>query len=288
MKTRFALKTAVATANAADLPAMTLPPAAAAAPASVPIDIAFGVKALSDYNFRGISQTDRNPAVQGYAEFQFFDNFVYAGIAGSNVDLVTRPDAEIDLTLGVRPKFGPLTFDLGLIYYWYPGERQFVDLGVALSPKETDFVELAGKVSYNWQDTVTVGANVFHAFDWLGTGADATYVSGTLKVNLGFAPGLYASGELGRYSIGNASDPGPTYDVPDYTYWNVGVGYTYKNLTFDLRYHDTDATRSDCFLISADPGGFTNGGRSNWCDSAVVASVSVDFTASQLGIFAPR
>jgi uncharacterized protein (TIGR02001 family) len=188
----------------------------------------------------------------------------------------------------VRPKFGPLTFDFGLIYYWYPGERQFIDaFGVALSPRETDFLELAGKVSYNWEDTVIVGANVFHAWDWLGTGADATYYSGTLKVNMPFAPGLYASGELGRYVIGDASDPGPTYDVPDYTYWNVGVGYTYKNVTFDLRYHDTNANRQDCFLISADPAGFVNGGRSKWCDSAVVASVSVDFTASQLGIFAP-
>jgi hypothetical protein len=59
-------------------------------------------------------------------------------------------------------------------------------------------------------------------------------------------------------------------------------------VTVDLRYHDTDATRTECFLLTADPRGLSNGGRSRWCDATFIASLSVDFTASQLGIFAPR
>jgi hypothetical protein len=125
---------------------------------------------------------------------------------------------------------------------------------------------------------------VFHAWDWLGSGADGTYVSGTVKVAPPFE-GLAISGELGHYFLGTATDPGPAFDIPDYTYWNVGAPYTRKNVTVDLRYHDTDADRSECFLLTADPRGLTNGGRSRWC---AAASLGVDFTGSQLGVFAPR
>lgn len=264
-----------------------LPPAAAPAAASVPFDFAFGAKALTDYNFRGISQTDRNPAVQGYLELQGWDNFVYAGVFASNVDLPTRPDAEVDLTFGIRPKFGPVTFDLGVIRYWYPDERQLRAAGIGLTPRDTDYTEIAGKAAYTFAEVFTVGANVFHAWDWLGTGANGTYVSGTAKWTTP-VEGVFVSGEFGHYFLGRATDPGPAYNLPDYNYWNVGVGYTYKNLTVDVRYHDTDATKAECFLLTTDPGGLRNGGRSNWCNATVVASVGVDFTGSQLGVFAPR
>ena len=48
---------------------------------------------------------------------------LYAGIAGYGSDLPTSPSAEIDLYGGVRPTFGPLAFDFGFIYYYYPHEK---------------------------------------------------------------------------------------------------------------------------------------------------------------------
>ena len=39
-------------------------------------------------------------------------------------------------------------------------------------------------------------------------------------------------------------------NLPDYNYWNVGVSYTYKNLTADLRYHDTDLSKTECFCFT--------------------------------------
>ncbi len=282
------LGTMTGAVRSADLPAAkVLPPEAAAPAASVPFDIAFGAKVLTDYNFRGISQSDRDPAAQGYVELQGFDNFAYVGTFVSTVDLPTRPDAEVDLTFGIRPKLGPLTFDLGGIGYFYPGERQLVAGGVGLTPRDTDFFEVAGKVSYTFAEVLTVGANVFYTWDWLGTGADGSYMSGTAKWTTPFE-GFFVSGELGHYFLGRATDPGPAFNVPDYTYWNIGVGYTYKNLTVDLRYHDTDASQTECFLLTTDPRGLRNGGRSQWCNPAFVASLAVDFTASQLGVFAAR
>jgi uncharacterized protein (TIGR02001 family) len=273
---------------AAPLP-KTLPPAAVAA--STPVDFIFGARIQSDYNFRGISQSNRKPSLQGYFEAQAFDNLLYAGIAAYQVDLPTRPGAEIDLTAGIRPKFGPLQFDFGGIYYFYPNERRLIDdLGTYYSVGNSDFLELAGKVSYTYKESLTVGANVFHAWDWLGSGARATYVSGTLKYTIPEGPlpaGFAVSGELGHYMLGTTSPQLGSVRLPDYTYWNAGVSYTHKNLTLDLRYHDTNLSKRECFALSGDPKGILTGsGRSNWCGEAFIATLAVDFTASQLpGIF---
>ena len=54
---------------------------------------------------------------------------------------------EQDLTAGIRPKLGPLQFDLGVIYYNYPNERRlFGPDGAILTPANTGYRELAGKV----------------------------------------------------------------------------------------------------------------------------------------------
>lgn len=259
------------------------PPAPAAVATPVLFDLVFGAKLLSDYNFRGISQTDLRPAVQGYAELQVWDNFFYAGVFGSNVKLPTNPDAEVDITAGIRPKFGPFTFDFGVIRYVYPNEGGLDVLGNPFIVDNTDYTELVGKVSYTYATSLTLGANVFHAWDYLHTGASGTYASATAKYALPFLEGLAVSGELGRYFLGRTSFNLGAIELEDYTYWNVGVAYTYKIFTVDVRYHDTDLSKADCFIISGDPSGFFNGGRSNWCGPAIVASVSADTTLRTLG-----
>jgi uncharacterized protein (TIGR02001 family) len=256
-----------------------------------PVDFIFGLRAASDYNFRGISQSDRGFSPQGYGELQFFDNFLYAGVAGYGVDLPTKPLAEIDLTAGIRPKLGPLTFDFGVIGYVYPDETQFIVDDVILTPRDTDFLEVAGKVSWAATDAFTLGAGVFHTGDWLGSGADATYFNATAKYVIPetiLPAGFAVSGEIGRYELGRVDQYLGGFELIDYTYWNAGVSYTWKNFTLDLRYHDTDLSKEDCFINTTDPKGvFTGSGRSRWCSEAFVASLSVDLVASQLGIFAP-
>ena len=186
--------TLLSPALGADVPA---PAEAAPAKAPVPIDFAFGARIAADYNFRGISQSNHDPSPQAYGELQLFDNFLYFGVNYYRTDLPTKPQAEIDLTGGVRPKWGPLTFDFGYTYYYYPDERRLVNYFTTVpyalpngtvffappffTPKNTDFLEIAGKVSWAINDAWTVGGGVFYAWDWLGTGAPGTYVNGTAK-----------------------------------------------------------------------------------------------------------
>ena len=281
-------------AGAADLVMPKQMPLEASTPAVQMFDLIAGARLQSDYNFRGISQSRHRPSWQTYAELQMIDNLIYAGFATYRVDLPTKPQFEIDITAGIRPKLGPLQFDFGFIYYLYPDERQLRDLtGAPLSPRDTDYVEVVGKVSYTYQDAFTVGLNVFHAPNLLNTGADGTYFSGTAKYafpeDLFGVPGNFAiSAEFGHYFLGRTGPLLGNVKLPDYNYGNVGISYTYNIFTLDVRYHNTDLSKSQCFAITGDPLGFARGsGASNWCRDAVIATLSVDITASKMGIFEP-
>jgi hypothetical protein len=76
-------------AFAADIAGDKKKPVPAPAPAAPAWDMTFGARIVSDYNFRGISQTDRKPGVQGYAELSY--QWLYAGVAANSVDLPTKP-----------------------------------------------------------------------------------------------------------------------------------------------------------------------------------------------------
>jgi len=60
------------------------------------------------------------------------------------------------------------------------------------------------------------------------------------------------SGEFGHQSFGTAKATpiAAAYKIPDYAYWNFGASYTYKALTFDLRYFATTLSKQSCFLIT--------------------------------------
>jgi uncharacterized protein (TIGR02001 family) len=304
-----ALAVTAAPALAADMPvkARAVPVAAPS-----PWDIAFGAALMSDYNFRGISQSDRGPAVSAYIEPRY--NItptlqLYAGIAGSSVKLATDPTAEIDFYGGIRPTFGDFAFDFGGIYYYYPKERA---LTAAMAPAsgnttigDTDFWEVYAKVAWTINPVLTLGANLYYSPSWLKSGADGTYASGTGKVTLpsSLLPadiGMYLSGEAGYYWLGTtdavpgvfiANDGVSGWDLPDYAYWNLGVGFTWKVFTLDLRYHDTDLSKEECNSLTADPSAsastavinnFTTTGASNWCGAAFVAKLSFDLMTSSL------
>src|SRR5262249_39811117 len=86
-----------------------------------PWAVAIGGAVATDYNFRGISQSDRGAAGFGYIEGRYNPNAQfqwYAGIAGATVKLVTDPSAEIDFYGGLRSTFGAFQLDLGLMYYY--------------------------------------------------------------------------------------------------------------------------------------------------------------------------
>jgi hypothetical protein len=296
-----ALVLSSAAAFAADLPVKARPVVAPPAPWW---EIAYGGAVMSDYNFRGISQSDRSIAgtfyVEGRANIIPDKLQIYGGIQPWTTKLPTSPTGEFDFYGGIRPTFGPVAFDFGAIYYYYPRETQvFLDpftggVGNPLIPgaipftkADTDFWEVYGKVTWTVNPIVTLGAYAYYSPDWLNTGADGTYVGGTVKLTAPSAwfPsdfGAYISGEVDRYILGTTDAFFGNIDLPDYTYWNVGIAFTYKIFTLDLRYHDTDLSKTQCFVLTGDLRGLPGGGgsiaRSNWCSEAFIAKLSIDTT----------
>lgn len=271
-------------------------------------EIAYGGAVMSDYNFRGISQSDRGIAgtfyVEGRASIIPDKLQLYGGIQPWTVKLPTTPAGEFDLYGGVRGTLGPVQVDVGAMYYYYPRESQVFVLPTAgpvgfglpttqpvpgfvpFTKADTDFWEVYGKLTWTVNPWLALGGYAYYAPNWLNTGADGTYLGGTAKVTLPSALfprdfGAYVSAEVARYILGRTDAFFGNIELPDYTYWNLGVGLTYKVFTLDLRYHDTDLSQGQCFTLTGDLNGLDTGsrpGRSRWCGEAFIAKLSVDAT----------
>ena len=93
-----------------------------------PWDIAFGSAIMSDYVFRGITQSAHKPSVAAYFEPRYNvtkDLQLYFGVAGESISFPNRAAAEIDIYGGIRPTFGAFAFDIGIWGYLYPGGQCF-------------------------------------------------------------------------------------------------------------------------------------------------------------------
>jgi uncharacterized protein (TIGR02001 family) len=315
MPAMFALAVSAGPALAAD---MGKPVYKAAPVPATPIwDVAFGGSIMSDYNFRGVSQSNRGASGSAYMEFQFTPSTYgtwYAGIAALAIDWpgltatavsaadygFTNPSAEIDLYGGWRNTYGAFTVDLGFWYYYYPKE---IWNGVTDS---SDFWEVYAKFGYNVTPDFSLGLNLFYTPDLLNYNttftnavnvlgltntpgdADAFYLSGTFKWVTPWKYGdlgLYLSGELGHWFIDDApfislgAVNGVGYVDPSYTYYNVGAAFTYKALTLDLRYHGTDMDSLECasFLLSTVPNS-----SNRWCGDTFIVSGKFDTTLNAL------
>ena len=75
----------------------------------------------SDYIYRGVTLSDRKPAVGAAIEATY--GLLYAGVAVASVKLPTQPAAEISMSGGIRPTLGMIDFDLGVTHFRYPGEN---------------------------------------------------------------------------------------------------------------------------------------------------------------------
>lgn len=290
-----------------------------------PWDIAFGAAIMSNYVFRGITQSNGNKgSVAAYFEPRYNltkDVQLYAGVAGESISFPNRASMELDGYFGIRPTWGAAAFDFGFFYYGYPGGQCFNtpafcggDVNAVALPngsvakKNASFYEGYAKLNYTFNDNFSLGGNAFYSPNFLNTGAEGTYASIVGKV---IAPsawfgtsgiGSYVSGEFGRQWLGTsdafygttvgsiAGGPFPNgIKYADYNTWNIGIGFTYKVFTLDLRYSDTNLSKGDCNAFTSDfsaPAAGTNftainpsGAGSSWCGATGIAKLSADLTA---------
>lgn len=212
-----------------------------------------GATLVSDYRFRGISQSNRRLALQGTLSLSH-ESGPYATIWGSSIDdyVAAGADAEIDLVLGYRRTFGGTTIDAGILYYYYPGAGN----------ANTDFVEPFVSIAHAFGPVTAKATAAFapsQAALTVGAGdEDNFYLAGDLSVAIPETP-IALTAHVGRSF-------GPSYlTIGDgYTDWSLGATAALGNLALGLSYFDTDGT-----LLT--PAGRNAGG------SGIVASVGVSF-----------
>ncbi len=231
--------------------------------------------AATDYIYRGTTLSNRRPAVG--AAFETVLDKLYAGATVTSVSLPSQPAVELTMGGGVRPKFGPVEFDVGWTYFAYPGE---------LPGNDTEYWEALGRASTQISEQVRIGGGFGYSPNVSNTGAWSKYAAAGFAIE---APRSMLpqnvtaalSGGAGYFWFGNQKAEFGGFPLPSYANWNVGVAFSHRSLNLDLRYYDTNLSRENCFVYTGDPGA-TPGGRidpvtnpegliSRWCGASFVA-----------------
>lgn len=190
-------------------------------------DVSANVALTSDYVFRGISQTDSTPAIQGGFDYTHKSGF-YAGTWGSNVNYntVAKGGLELDLYLGFANTLSSgIGYDVGVINYRYPART---------SADSYDVSEAYGGLSYRWFSVkYSVGDNTLNA-NYLDLGA-------SFDVGQGVSLALHAG----------QTEPDKGDNVNDYS---IGISKGFGGYTFSLTgtstdiKHPSDSAKSRVFV----------------------------------------
>jgi hypothetical protein len=238
-------------ALAADLKMLTKAPP----PPPSPWDLAFGDAIMSDYMFRGITQSGHHPSVAAYFEPRYnFSSTLqgYLGLSSESIDFPNHAAAEVDFYGGIRPTFDKLALDFGAWYYYYPGGQCFnsmfngslfpdgatacnsfsaggnfqgagTNVNNLLLPNgnavkaNVSFWEIYAKGTYTVNDSWSFGGQVFYSPSVSNSGAYGTYVAGTLKYT---APmGMPLPKDIGFYASVDAG------------YWWLGTSDAFYGVT---------------------------------------------------------
>lgn len=291
----FAAPAAVQTAMAAE----------EAAPAS-PHTLTANVGLVSDYRFRGISQTFGLPAIQGGIDYSHASG-LYVGTWASNVYGgnnfsglgVNYYNGGMEWDFYGGFKFTPvedLTFDIGGLYYYYPGAAYATN---ATTSAKYDNFELYAGVSYKWLSFkynyaltnyfgvkgTTIGANA-----WGGPNCGTyshTPTTGTFSNNCAVSTGgsggssyadltaaipvmdkLTLNAHVGYANVSN-------YGLLNYYDWKLGASYDLNGWILGANYIGTSA-KSDVYRTIKMTGS-PNGKSYDTSSDTVVLSISRTF-----------
>lgn len=189
------------------------------------------VTAGTDYVFRGVSQSNEEPTLQGGLDYKLDGGF-FAGVLAARIDYPVTPfvpdpgNTELDAYVGFsRPAGRDFAWDVALIHYQYPGSEAQNDA----------YQELGFNLHY--RDVARLGLTA--SDDARKGGSNGWSVELELRQPIGR---FQASGTLGHYALAHSN-------WRDYRYWDVGVSSVVGPVTVDLRYCDT----SDGAVMLAGP-----------------------------------
>ncbi len=203
------------------------------------------VALVSDYIWRGQSQTWGNPALQAGIEIDHSSG-LYLGLWGSNVSSHWLPNAnlETDWSIGYRNTiFKDFKYDIGGVYVFYP-DGNFSKVPVfKYAHSRLDTLEIYGSISWQWL-SLKAGFNPTQFYGWNpnnsggpGVGANSPSFPGDLNAGVihegntrwshylqadvsydmsGIFNGFNISGEIGHQYIEDSTGL-------DWTWYKIGI-----------------------------------------------------------------
>ncbi len=238
------------------------------APAANAAEWSGNVAIASDYRFRGISQGDRSPAIQGGFDLETESGF-YVGTWASNV---TFSDAaiEMDFYLGFGGDISEgVSYDVGYLYYAYPEDGSLELDGSG--DRDLDYSEIYASVSFG---DATLG--FAYSNDYFFETGNFYYIYGDYSfalaenwsLDLHYGLNVFEDEELGAdFGIGECAATAANGECingseDSYGDWSVGVSTSAAGLDISLQYIDTSLDEEECF------------GGSKLCDSSAVLTIS--------------
>lgn len=209
----------------------------------IPGDFSGTVTIGTDYVFRGISQTDEGPTVQGSFDYAH-DSGAYVGVWASNIDFDSF--IEVDYYVGFGGEVNGISYDIGFNYFNYPG-ASFQDFWEAYVNLSYDAGPLA----------VTVGTQ--YSPDYFAETGDGWYPNAAIEIPINDYISVDAT--VGYQTIENNL----AWGTPDYADWSIGLNASVEGFDLSVRYHDTDLTDAECF------------GDTSICEGRVVFTASRSF-----------
>jgi uncharacterized protein (TIGR02001 family) len=201
----------------------------AALPAVSYADVAFNVGAVTDYRYRGISQTRTKPALQGGIDYT--NGGFYVGTWASTIkwikDFGGDSDVEIDVYGGYKGEITKeLTYDVGVLGYVYPSNR--------LSPS-ANTTEIYGALTYG-PATLKYSHSLTDTFANPDS-KNSFYVDLSAGFDLG--GGLMLTPHVGYQKI-----KGPFSDPATYTDYSLTVSKDFSGIVVSGAIVGTDADKS--------------------------------------------
>ena len=198
------------------------------------------VSLVTDYLYRGISQTGQKPAIQGGFDYARSNGF-YAGAWGSNISwlsdagVAATASLELDTYFGFKNSFATdFIYDVGFLRYNYPGTY------VAGATKgDTD--EIYGLIGYKWitaKYSYALG-DTFGVPDARGSSyfdLSASYAIPDTGVTLGAHYGKQTyQGSSAKYNAAIVAG------TPTYTDYKLGATKDFSGYLLGLAYSKTNA-----------------------------------------------
>ena len=232
---------------------------------------------FSQYIFRGLTQTDRDPALQGNFDINHTSG-LYLGMWGSNISWLrdqwgvgnqnatnstyykSGGNLEIDIYGGFKSEIGKtgLGVDLGALQYYYPGTERGRNAESAGFAK-ANTTEVYGALSYGWLQAKYSHVVSKDAWGWgrtksVDTDARGTYyaeLNATVPIGelIGSGPlkGLSGIAHYGKQEFDNDTALG----MPSYEDYKLGLSNAFDNgVVIGAFWTDTKGARDSAWTYN--------------------------------------